>query len=1040
MKILKINLKNIQSLYGEHLIDFTTSSFLENSLFLITGDTGSGKTSILDAITLALYSRTTRHSGEKGEILAESVMSKGTTDCFAEVHFQVNGRKYQSSWKARRTKNSIENKMFFMEMEVDKPESASNKTEVLEKVKKTIHLDFEQFLRSVMLAQGEFTRFLKAKPKERAELLEKMTGTEIYQQISKKVYEKYRQKKANLEKIQEQMEQIQLFSPEDVAAKNTEKNDIQAQIKTLEYEIRQIEPQIGVLQKVEILQKEIEQLQNQEKITQNSLERIRPQIDALDQHQKALNFEKDLYELENLKENIQKNEETLKSLFQQEANCLEKVQEAEKKIGQEEKKYENFKREKEEKERQVREYLIPSIVERKNISTKINELEKKIEELGTEIRNIAQKNGINQFTQSLDEAQSAFRENEEKIIQAENQLSNQNTHLLHQELKRLREKKDALLNQKSRAEKLSEKRNEQKQEQSLREQRKKELEEAISNFEKDSQEIWHTKQALNDLQVIVQQEKLIASYERQRRELQAGSPCPLCGSTHHPFAENLPPSEISEHQKRLNQVQQKLEELQNRLEQNPKKVLENQIEQSNQKILSLQEAISQIEQTMTEEDKQKNLPQIQREIEQIDAQLKTVESKWEDAKNLETQIALLKNKKLLLEKEQNIWEQRNQLEQNRQNYKEIEQKIRLVAPNDENPDDIISSLERKEKEWTNSIENSKVNLNNLKREQERLNTSKQHIEQELKNLKEKLSRAESELLPRINEQGFVDITDLQAKLLPKEIAQNYQKEKEKLQNQLKEIQTILKNKTEEKSRLQTDVPKETSLEKLLFLKTEKEKEKEGLIRNLGQIDAQLIHNEKQKDYYRALQKELEQQKHTAEQWSRLNELIGSAEGDKFRKFAQSLTLHKLIILANKHLKKFNKRYLICKAESKENTKKVEDEELYLEILDREQADTLRPIESLSGGESFLVSLSLALGLSDLASKNVRIDTLFVDEGFGTLDENTLDTAIDALESLQNNGKTIGIISHVRELKERIRQQIKVKKLSGGRSEIELPQN
>ena len=165
-----------------------------------------------------------------------------------------------------------------------------------------------------------------------------------------------------------------------------------------------------------------------------------------------------------------------------------------------------------------------------------------------------------------------------------------------------------------------------------------------------------------------------------------------------------------------------------------------------------------------------------------------------------------------------------------------------------------------------------------------------------------------------------------------------------------------------------------------------------------------------------------------EDWGYLNALIGSKEGDKFRKFAQGLTLDNLVHLANQQLTRLHGRYLLQRKAS---------EALEVEVVDTWQADAVRDTRTLSGGESFLVSLALALALSDLVSHKTRIDSLFLDEGFGTLDSETLDTALDALDALNASGKTIGVISHVEAMKERIPVQIKVKKINGlGYSKLE----
>uniref|UniRef100_UPI0037CB88AD SbcC/MukB-like Walker B domain-containing protein n=1 Tax=Rheinheimera sp. TaxID=1869214 RepID=UPI0037CB88AD len=166
-----------------------------------------------------------------------------------------------------------------------------------------------------------------------------------------------------------------------------------------------------------------------------------------------------------------------------------------------------------------------------------------------------------------------------------------------------------------------------------------------------------------------------------------------------------------------------------------------------------------------------------------------------------------------------------------------------------------------------------------------------------------------------------------------------------------------------------------------------------------------------------------------EHWQRLNSLIGSADGAKYRRFAQSMTLQQLVVLANRQLETLHNRYQLSRHATAE---------LELVVLDTWQADSMRDTKTLSGGESFLVSLALALALSDLVSHKTSIDSLFLDEGFGTLDADTLDSALSALDGLNASGKMIGIISHVEALKQRISVQIKVEKQQGlGYSQIRI---
>ncbi len=189
----------------------------------------------------------------------------------------------------------------------------------------------------------------------------------------------------------------------------------------------------------------------------------------------------------------------------------------------------------------------------------------------------------------------------------------------------------------------------------------------------------------------------------------------------------------------------------------------------------------------------------------------------------------------------------------------------------------------------------------------------------------------------------------------------------------------------------------------------------------GELRQQLKQDSDNRQQQQSLFVEIEKAHAVLEDWAHLNALIGSKEGDKFRKFAQGLTLDNLVWLANEQLSRLHGRYLL--------QRKVSDA-LELEVVDTWQADAVRDTRTLSGGESFLVSLALALALSDLVSHKTRIDSLFLDEGFGTLDSETLDTALDALDALNASGKIIGVISHVEAMKERIPVQIKVKKING----------
>ncbi|WP_317203475.1 SbcC/MukB-like Walker B domain-containing protein, partial [Janthinobacterium sp.] len=181
----------------------------------------------------------------------------------------------------------------------------------------------------------------------------------------------------------------------------------------------------------------------------------------------------------------------------------------------------------------------------------------------------------------------------------------------------------------------------------------------------------------------------------------------------------------------------------------------------------------------------------------------------------------------------------------------------------------------------------------------------------------------------------------------------------------------------------------------------------------------------------AMLAEIGAQEEIERRWARMNELIGSADGKKFRNYAQQFTLDVLLGYANAHLDQLARRYQLERIDNPANPS------LGLMVRDQDMGGELRSVHSLSGGESFLVSLALALGLASLSSNRVRVESLFIDEGFGSLDSATLQVAMDALDGLQSMGRKVGVISHVREMTERISTRILVQPTAGGRSTVSV---
>jgi len=300
-------------------------------------------------------------------------------------------------------------------------------------------------------------------------------------------------------------------------------------------------------------------------------------------------------------------------------------------------------------------------------------------------------------------------------------------------------------------------------------------------------------------------------------------------------------------------------------------------------------------------------------------------------------------------------------------------------------------------------------------------------------LTERLQQAEQQFCQALQQSAFADEAALRAALLPEETLQQLRTQLQQLEQQ--RLQQIARDEQLEQrlTQHQQQRPAGLSDEQAATLSQQLETLRLTLrdnARQQGEAQQQLQSDAALRQQQQTLLAEIAADEAELVQLSRLNDLIGSAKGDKFRRFAQGLTLDHLVWLANRQLDRLHGRYLLQRRLS---------DELELEVVDTWQADATRDTRTLSGGESFLVSLALALALSDLVSHKTRIESLFLDEGFGTLDAETLDTALDALDALNASGKTIGVISHVEAMKERIPVQIRVRKMNGlGYSKLLLP--
>ncbi|MGO3271525.1 MAG: SbcC/MukB-like Walker B domain-containing protein, partial [Psychrobacter sp.] len=398
---------------------------------------------------------------------------------------------------------------------------------------------------------------------------------------------------------------------------------------------------------------------------------------------------------------------------------------------------------------------------------------------------------------------------------------------------------------------------------------------------------------------------------------------------------------------------------------------------------------------------------------QIDNQLSRI------AAQIETEQAqLFKDETDLDESEQVIAQKLEKIDQLNNHRKEI------FA--DKNTDAEDAQL-RYAVDTTNSAQvNAQRQLDTVQHGLEQLNLRKQQLETQRQSVVTTMDTQQHTFAKSLAESQFVDEAAFVSARLPKSERETLQAQKIAVDNDLQQtksqLDTTLKALADKRAKPMTDESREVLADKHAQIQTNIE----HLSQSIGAIDQKLKDNDDRKSAQAEQLIAINEQKQNLQVWQQLHSLIGSADGKKYRTFAQGLTFDIMVKHANAQLHKMSDRYLLARDD---------DSPLELNVIDNYQGGEIRSTKNLSGGEGFIISLALALGLSKMASHNIRVDSLFLDEGFGTLDEESLDIALDTLTSLQQEGKLIGVISHVQALKERILTQIKVQKLSGGFSQI-----
>ena len=1137
MKILKLSFKNIHSLQENWEIDFSKGPIAETGLFSIIGETGAGKSTILDAITLALYGRLCRQDSETKENstiglgIIENVMSKGTTECYAEIEFLVREKHCRARWESHRARGQINGNIQATNVLFQNFSTGlafTSRKDFVQQVKQTIGLEYDQFLRSVMLAQGEFTRFLKAKEDERAQLLEKITGDNIYTNLSKAAHIKEKEEREKKNDLEFKSKSIPLLSSEEIQRLNNE----QISCTNESQQIKKIIESLTNQKQWRIRQDEL--LETQEKIkekirkSRNQFIQSQSKFDKLEKHEKTQSFHQSLQELASLENDLEDQQNNKTAIAKQ----LESFnQEIKVKKGQKIKEEQVFLQ----LNWSIRAFLsnisdwisqnqhyqnlnLPVLknilLELKNREEFLYEKEKLSQAYINETTNRRLKGIANfDYTEAdkpkklINEEQTRITENIKELNDEVKQKEDNKNELTKQnhpdKLENLRESKAEFIRQ---LEKQIEFAKDIHQTSSSLESKNEEVSQMQKELPVLQKEVEHLQDRKKDkteliekIRQIIQQQKLIKNYEEARADLKEGDPCPLCGAIEHPF--------VSHYTDTLNEDKQKEKNVQEEI-----KSIEANLDQKTQRLTKLNTRIEHTEAIIKEEasafqtkknefeqiNQTYNLNHYPQNSQEIDKLLKNEETQLKELKNIirqikelvdeiqttKDQVQNLKDEYQTIEKCQNLlndqiqaWQAyQKQLEsfkkelaqyeedfipgketdiveklsgikadfdKNQKSKTELEniqhsiqQEIHSLPSHSFSKEQFFSSeyyipgINKKIEDIRKKLKDIEQSLSEVRQNREQKNGEFKQLVNTISQKQKKRDEKNNMLKEKIEVSIFEDIQDLRNSILPEE--------------KLKEIKALKKELEEENTRLdqsqqdnQNDLnqheqaPENTdqSLENIQEVLKNKEEKRETLQTRIGEINTQITQDKTNNELYKQKESELKTQETEWQRWKDLSDLIGSSDGKKFRKFAQGLTLKKLIQLTNKHLQELTHRYQL-----------IETGALGLEIVDLDQANNRRSVNSLSGGESFLVSLALALGLSDLSSNQMKIHSLFIDEGFGTLDPNTLETALNALEKLQGQGKTIGIISHVDLLKDknRIPVQIKVEKTGGGISRLILP--
>ena len=1117
MEIRKLKIHNIASI-EDTVIDFTAEPLANSEVFLSTGNTGAGKSTILDAITLALYGITPRLGKKnKGNKVIEGneeisfkdvrlLLRRGTGEGYTELEFiGSNNVPYRAKWSVHRKNNKPDGKFQPVDWELTNLNTGiMMTTNIDEEIKLAIGLKFNQFCRTTMLAQGEFTKFLNSENSDKSEILEKITGTEIYSKIGDRIFEKYKEAEKRFKNAQEKVEDVKLLSEEELQTLTDEKNQLNTEIAQLEASKKKYDEKKTWLEQEEELAKKLSD-------AENGLTKVEEQLQSetyLNDKQTVEQWNATTDARNDYKQKVE-NEKKIET-------CNKDIEEAARRLTEckaGEKWLENKKKELQERITKLEDALTEEAsnkdlyLQKKSVTDNLNQRLNKSSQLTNKEEDISKKTRriSEELKPTLDTYQQQVRQTKENEENSQKAYDDLQTQLAQINMSYLRAKENiaketlTLIHDAQEAlHQLDQNKKRHDKDVEGQKEREEELTKKEAQLPTLTEEYEKSKSAFETAQKIykAQFESTRTYAKKIRGTLQAGDICPVCrqkiASINHNEEEidelvALAKQEMDTREKEMNEAKDKVDQLQAGINTDKEEIKKNAEKIANDQQLKEAESDAKVkcnkcniliinEQSVLELAKQEKeqteiLTSTKAQITegekvevQRDGALKKLESDRKKTKEAEDKAQ--KAQEAITKCQSAIDTAKAEVIILMEDIQKAEEELRTLTFGSDigvswenQPREYLETLQKRAKAYEKNeaeFKETGIKLDKCKQDLENVEKALQplyELKPEWRTIEALEAEEVSELVKTINSlnskvsstmslysgaihavkekdeslSAFLEAHPAISMELVKTLYEAYNQSKidtlafnvKTIEDDAKEKANTVKVYKDEYEKHQNKKPvdlEDSDTKESLGNKTAELKNSvDGKNQRIGEIKKEIDNDEKNKKDQETMLKEVERLLAIKERWNVLNDLIGTAEGKRFREIAQSYVLGALVNSANHYMRTLTDRYSMS----------VEPGTFIIMVIDAYQGYVRRPATTISGGESFLVSLSLALAMSDI-SQNLAVDTLFIDEGFGSLSGEPLQNAITTLRMLHKaGGRHVGIISHVEELREKIPVQIRV---------------